>query len=280
VGVCLSAVAFSRLSSGRTGFIGWGRFGAGCFTSAALFFLLRVLDEHKDREVDRAWRPELPVPRGLVSLRELRLVAGALCAAAVALNAALMPDMLPLLLVPAGWAALMGREFFVGSWLRRHPLAYLGSHMLFMPAMDFYSTGLDWRLEGRLPGLSLGVFLAVTFLNGLVVEFGRKLRAPGQERPGVETYSALWGPRRAAWIWLACLGLAFACALWAGAWTGPGAARTACLALGALAALAQGLRFLGRMDPAAASRVEAASGLWTLFAYAWLGLAPFLLRLA
>jgi len=276
-GICLSAVAFSRLSSGRGGFIGWGRFLAGAFTASVLFFMLRVLDEHKDQAIDRRYRTELPVPRGLVSLAELRWVGGGLSALAVALNAWLMPAMLPLLLLPALYAALMAKEFFVPEWLRRHPQAYLYSHMLFLPAMDFYSTGLDWRLDGRSPSLSLGVFLSVTFLNGLVVEFGRKLRAPGQEREGVDTYSKLWGPRKAAWVWGLCVALAGGLALWAGSYTRLGPVRVALLCAAAAGALLQLRPFLRAMDAAAAKRVETASGLWTLFAYGWLGLAPFLL---
>jgi 4-hydroxybenzoate polyprenyltransferase len=276
-GICLSAVAFSRLSSGQAGFIGWGRFLAGAFTASVLFFLLRVLDEHKDQDIDRNYRKELPVPRGLITLAELRWVGGGLSALAVALNAWLMPDMLPLLLLPAAYAALMAREFFVPTWLRRHPLAYLHSHMLFLPAMDFYSTGLDWRLDHRGPGLSLGVFLCVTFMNGLVVEFGRKLRAPGQEREGVDTYSKLWGPRKAARIWALCVALACGLALWAGSYTRMGALRVVLLLAVAVAVLGQLRPFLRSMDAATAKRVETASGLWTLFAYGWMGVAPFLL---
>src|SRR5262245_51703150 len=39
------------------------------------FFQLRVADEHKDNEEDTKYRPERPVPRGLVTLAELRGVA-------------------------------------------------------------------------------------------------------------------------------------------------------------------------------------------------------------
>ena len=276
-GISLSAVAFSRVSSGRSGFIGWAPFLVGFFTSAVLFFMLRVLDEHKDHDIDMQYRKELPVPRGLITLAELRWVGGGLSVLAVLLNLLVMPAMLPLLLVPAVYAALMGAEFFAPEWLRRHPMVYLHSHMLFLPAMDFYSTGLDWRLDGRLPGWSLGVFLSVTFLNGLVVEFGRKLRAPGQEKEGVDTYSKLWGPAKAARIWLLCVVIAAGLALWAGTYTQAGPLRIAVLlAVGAV--VAYRIRpFFARMDPASAKQVETASGIWVLFAYAWLGLAPFIL---
>ena len=42
------------------------------FVSCLLFFFqLRVSDEFKDHEEDSRWRPYRPVPRGLVTLREL-----------------------------------------------------------------------------------------------------------------------------------------------------------------------------------------------------------------
>jgi 4-hydroxybenzoate polyprenyltransferase len=36
------------------------------------------------------------------------------------------------------------------------------------------------------------IFLIVTFLNGVVIEIGRKIRAKEAEEVGVETYSYLW----------------------------------------------------------------------------------------
>jgi len=51
---------------------------AAAFATVLLFFLqLRIADEFKDYEEDRRCRPHRPVPRGLVSLGELKAVAGA-----------------------------------------------------------------------------------------------------------------------------------------------------------------------------------------------------------
>ena len=66
--------AYSRLARGAPGCIPWPRYAVGAFTALVFFAWLRILDEHKDREIDRRWRPELPVPRGLVCLAELRRV--------------------------------------------------------------------------------------------------------------------------------------------------------------------------------------------------------------
>src|SRR4051794_33184144 len=124
-----SAAAYSRLLRGVPGFIRPGVFVAGVFTTLILFFLLRVLDEHKDATTDRRYRPELPVPRGLVTLVELRAAGLAALLLALLLNALLAPRLLWALAVFAVWAALMTKEFFIGAWLRRHVTAYLLTHM-------------------------------------------------------------------------------------------------------------------------------------------------------
>ena len=66
-----SAVSYSSLLRGQ---IEWPRLATVvvAFVSAFLFFLqLRLADEFKDFAEDAQFRPYRPVPRGLVSLREL-----------------------------------------------------------------------------------------------------------------------------------------------------------------------------------------------------------------
>src|SRR5271154_472032 len=67
----LSAVSYSALIRGMHQLPGW-RSCLVAFASSFLFFLqLRIADEFKDFEEDSRFRPYRPVPRGLVSLREL-----------------------------------------------------------------------------------------------------------------------------------------------------------------------------------------------------------------
>jgi 4-hydroxybenzoate polyprenyltransferase len=274
-----SSAAYSRLLRGEGGFIPWPRFIAGVFTALVFFFALRVLDEHKDREVDRRYRPELPVPRGLVTLGELRAIGGVALAAAVVLNAAILPALLVPMALVAAWAALMTREFFVRDWLRVHPTAYLLTHMAIMPLIDTYTTGLDWLETERHPPSGLVLFLTVTFLNGMLVEIGRKLRAPGAEREGVDSYTRAWGLRVAPVAWLALLAAAAATAVLALRRVGAGAIELAIVG----GAFAWGgwsaLRFLRAPDVAAQGAIERASQQWMFATYLALGTVPFVLRL-
>jgi 4-hydroxybenzoate polyprenyltransferase len=171
------------------------------------FFQLRVADEHKDNAEDTKFRPERPVPRGLVKLAELRVVAIGVGLAQIALTVALDWRLLgPLLLVWA-WMAVMTKEFFVPAWLKKRPVIYMVSHMAIMPLIDLYATACDWLPAGdSFPesvgghegfGLTLGAFLLLSLVNGSVIEVARKSWAPEMEREGVETYSRLWGAERA-----------------------------------------------------------------------------------
>jgi 4-hydroxybenzoate polyprenyltransferase len=273
-----SSAAFSRLARGAPGFIPLHIYAAGAATALVCFFVLRVLDEHKDADVDRRYRSELPVPRGLVSLGELRWVGGVAVALVVAWNALVAPALLAPLAAIAGWMALMTREFFAREWLRRHAAAYLVTHMAIMPFIDFYTTGLDWWLAGRAPPRGLVLFLAVTFLNGMVVEIGRKVRAPGDEREGVDSYTRAWGLRVAPAVWIVMLA-ASACV--AVAALGHVSARPVLAqALGAVALLCVvcGVAFLAAPETRWARRLEVASQLWPLVTYLTLGLVPFVAR--
>ena len=273
-----SAAAYSRLARGEPGFLPAGRFAVGALTALVFFFLLRVLDEHKDAEVDRRYRPELPVPRGLVSLRELRLVGGVSLAAVVLLNSVIAPVLLWAILAVAAWAALMTKEFFVPRWLRAHMAAYLVTHMAIMPMIDGYTTGLDWLAEGADAPAGLELFLLVTFLNGIVIEVGRKIRAPGGEREGVDTYTSAWGPRRAPLVWLATLaGTAFTAWL-AARHVGIGFVAAVLLAVAALATATPAVRFLRAPTAGSAKGIEAAAGAWTIAMYLLLGAGPFVAR--
>ena len=269
-----SAVSFSALlrDAGGPG----SRSTIVAFASSLLFFLqLRIADEFKDANEDARYRPYRPVPRGLVTLDELRTIAFIAIAAQAALAVWLDASLL-ILLVPIWiYLALMQREFFAARWLRARPIAYMATHMAIVPLIDFYATACDWWVAGvSHPPLTLSWFLLVSLGNGFVIELGRKIRAPIDEEPGVETYSALWGTSGAARAWLAALTCAGSCGLIAARsidMTGPLAIALAGL-LGACALTAR--RFV--IAPAAfgGKRFEALSWLWTVSMYLTLGLVP------
>ena len=273
-----SAMCFSALLRGSGHFPSWPLLLSGFASSFIFFAQLRIADEFKDYADDLAYRPYRPVQRGLVSLRELGVigVAGALLQLAIAL----LIDPALCLILAGVWAyfGLMTKEFFVSRWLKAHPVIYLLSHMFIMPLIDFYVTAFDWLVARVPPPAGLFWFLAVSFVNGIVIEVGRKIRASEDEERGVETYTVLWGRRAAPLVWLGAvlatggLGVAAAAQIH---FTLPGE-----LLLGALAAAAawSALTFLRRPTHAASKAIELMSGVWTLGMYLSLGVIPMAVR--
>jgi 4-hydroxybenzoate polyprenyltransferase len=248
------------------------------FVTTLLFFLqLRVADEFKDRETDARYRPYRAVPRGLVSLRELGAVAavGALLQLALALW--LQPS---LVLVLAGvwvYLGLMWKEFFARRYLIAHPMTYLWSHMLILPLITMYATACEWHTAGvRMPS-GLAWLLVASFFNGLVIEIGRKIRAPEAEERGVETYSALWGRRTATLAWWAAMLLAGLTSLPVAKAIGLSTILAAVFGSVLTVAAMAGWRFLLQPTSKRAGRFEPVSGLWTLVAYLGIGVGPWVL---
>lgn len=254
------------------------RFLAAAGSVIILFFQLRVADEFKDFDVDTRYRPHRAVPRGLVSLHELAVFAYVGAAIQFVFAISISVGLVPVLVVVWGWMWLMYREFFCPEWLRHHPVAYLLSHMIIMPFVTFYASAFDWLGTEKGMPAGLGLLLTVSFFGGLVLELGRKIRTPANERSGVETYSALWGTRRAVAVWLVCVTAAAISFLSASRFfpasevtTSPG---LAIAGLASTIALIAGLSFLaGRHQPATApdKRIERASGLFVLLMYGGLG---------
>lgn len=273
-----SAIGYSRQLRHAPGFIPLPGFLLCVLSNLTLFFLLRVADEHKDEHDDARNRAYLPVPRGLVSLRELRATAFPVLGLALALNGWFLPPVLPFYLLALAYLLLMRFEFFAASWLRRHLTPYMLSHMLIIPLADIYASSYDWRLDGAEPQPGLLLFFGVSYCNGIVLEIARKLRAPEAEEPGVDSYTRLWGFRGALLIWLAVLTLN--CALAAAAVLAAGSGASAAVLAGCyLLALIPWFRFLRRPTAKASKLLEAVSLIWALVMYLTIGGIPQLLRL-
>jgi 4-hydroxybenzoate polyprenyltransferase len=274
-----SAASYSRIIRGAPGFITAIEYAVGAISALGLFMLLRIFDEFKDADEDAAHRPYRPVPRGLVTLRELAGVGIAIVAVALALNALVMPRMLWPWLLSLGYMLLMGREFFVREWLKRHPIVYMVSHMIILPTIDFYTTGLDWINRGVDAPDGIAWFLLLTFLNGIVIEVGRKIRGADAEEPGVETYSALYGARRATIGWLCVLAATASTAVIAATHAGFGVVGFIVLATFVIASALPALPFLRSGEHRDAARIEYAAGVWTIAMYLTLGAVPMLVDL-
>lgn len=250
------------------------------FVSSFLFFLqLRIADEFKDFDEDSLYRPYRPVPRGLVTLRDLTVVWIICILIQLALALWLARPLLLPLVVTWAYLALMSKEFFMRRWLKSNPIVYMVSHMMIMPLVDLYTTACDWVPAGyRRPPHGLLWFLVVSFFNGMVIEIGRKIRSPHDEENGVETYSFLWGRALASAGWMGIIIVTGSAAVMAArgiAFTVP----AICVFATMLAiAIVTVFWFLRDPQPGRGKWIETVAGIWSLALYLTLGSIPILLR--
>lgn len=246
------------------------------FITCFLFFLqLRIADEFKDYEEDCQYRSYRPVPQGIITLKELKKVF--IVSSIIQLAAAAFLDikLAGILLIVWIYLACMSKEFGIKSWLKAHPITYMWSHMLIMPMVDFYATATDWILFES-PPYAIYWFVALSFFNGINLEIGRKIRSPKDEETGVETYSVLWGAKRACIAWLSMVLLTGLCAIGA-AYYLPDA--FFCFVIGFvtvyfMASVYHTKKFLKDTMKGDGKLFENLSGMFTLSIYLLLGLIP------
>ncbi|HTW49784.1 MAG TPA: UbiA family prenyltransferase [Acidobacteriaceae bacterium] len=275
----LSAVSYSALLRGASTLPGW----KPCFVAFANSFLtflqLRLADEFKDFDEDSRFRPYRPVPSGLIKLRELAWIWVGCIFLQLLLALWLSPRLIPLLVVTWIYLGLMSREFLMHSWLKARPITYMLSHMAIMPLVDLYTTACDWVPLGyRRPPRGLLWFLLVSYCNGVVLEIGRKIRTPGDEETGVETYSFLWGRYRAVLVWLSVMTLTAVFAVEAARGIAFGFPATFLLGSLVLISSVLGVRFLAAVVPGRGKSLEAVGGVWSLILYLTLGVIPIAIR--
>jgi 4-hydroxybenzoate polyprenyltransferase len=255
----------------------------GVLVLFGFFLQLRIADEHKDKEDDATYRPERPVPRGLVALAELRGVALAVALVQIALTASLDARLLWLLALVWGWMALMTKEFFAPKALKARPILYMVSHMAVMPLIDLYATACDWLPARVNPagifGMALVGFLGLSLANGVVLEIARKSWAPEQEREGVETYSKLWKPERAGIGVAAFMFIGLVLSAYVHVQSGAGIVFLIALMLATAYAMYTAIDYAGTPTPKTSKALETGSGLFVLANYLLLGVLPMAERL-
>lgn len=273
-----SAVCVSALLRQDTDFPAISTLAVSFFVLLTLFFQLRIADEFKDAKEDALFRPERPVPRGLISLKELLGVAVFAAVLQSVLVFSYDPVLMVVLLIVWIYMALMTAEFFIPTWLKARPFLYMVSHMLIMPLIDFLATACDWVAKNETVPERLTWFLIISFLNGVIIELGRKTWAPSMERPGVESYSSAWGLQKSLLSWSVAVTVSLLCALVIAyhigflmiaapvfiiLWV------TSCIAAYALWQL---------QNERLASQLENISGLWVFCIYLFLGLVPMVVK--
>jgi 4-hydroxybenzoate polyprenyltransferase len=119
----------------------------------------------------------------------------------------------------------------------------------------------------------------VSLFNGLVVEIGRKIRVLSDEEEGVQTYSALWGPKTATIAWLTAMGLTTTFAGVSAYKIGFMWSVLGILGVFMSTAIVLSIRFLGKSEKGAGKAIENMAGIWTLAMYLTVGAYPLVWKL-
>jgi 4-hydroxybenzoate polyprenyltransferase len=158
-----------------------------------VFVLLRLMDEVKDLAKDRIAHPERPLPRGLLTVREVEraifLLMGALFLTAAGLASAGATLAGVLLAVSLVYLWLMYREFYIGKSLARQPFLYAATHQVII--LPLYAIPSAIHSPGLIFDRRLLVYLFSNLFASFLYEVGRKLDP--EAHPILGTYRSMYG---------------------------------------------------------------------------------------
>ena len=174
------------------------------------FFQLRITDEFKYYEEDLKYRAYRPVQRGIISLKTLGKIGIATVIIQIMLAHVIDPEIIYFMIFVWIYMFLMAKEFFIKKWLTKRILIYALSHVVIMVfitlviveatqyivAKNIFDVFILQRYRHNIDFALIPLF-ALNYLNGIVLEIGRKTRKANEEEHGVQTYSKLWGRKKA-----------------------------------------------------------------------------------
>lgn len=156
---------------------------------ASLAYLLhiRVIDEHRDFGHDNVHHTTRPVQSGVISKQELQYVDIAAVLILVGIAATALRWALIMVAVILAYSYLAGKEFFIGEKVRRYFFTYNGINLVQMLLMQIFVYTL---FADPFPFTTLvWIHFLFTSMGTLVFEFVRKLKRPGDDGTGKDTYT-------------------------------------------------------------------------------------------
>jgi 4-hydroxybenzoate polyprenyltransferase len=177
--------------------------------------LMRLFDDLKDVAADQQLFPERPVPRGLVSPRDLwRMVLG-VHVLLLTINL-LIPLAFPWLLVALAFTWLTFKWFFARPFISTRLIVAFITHQPVGFLLNI------WVASALISGTSVTLhdnrvlFLCFLFITPVMLwEISRKIKAQGTENEYV-TYSKILGPQLAAYLLLMVASILSGGLIWAG----------------------------------------------------------------
>ncbi len=157
------------------------------------FLMIRIIDEFKDYEEDCKFRPYRPVPRGLITLRELKILFIICAILQLAITICINPKGIFLLIFVWIFFAIMSKCFFMKKFLDKHLLIEVFLDELLMPILILYLSSYIYYIDYS----KIWKLLVMSYIISWIVELARKIRCKEDEEEGVRTYTAVLGIRKA-----------------------------------------------------------------------------------
>ena len=111
-------------------------------------------------------------------------------------------------------------------------------------------------------------------MNGMVLEFGRKIRTPDTEEVGVVSYTGLYGTKGGTIYWMLLLFATYILANMATSYAGYGSTGFIVLTVIFVISIIPGFLFLRNHTKKLTKLIEISSAVWMVFMYLTLGAVP------
>lgn len=155
------------------------------------FLMVRITDEFKDYEEDCKYRPYRPVPRGLITLKELKVLF--IISAVLQVLITFLFNKSGLICLALVWfvSGLLSKDFFIKKIIDKHILLGVLLDEVLMPVLVLYLSSYIYI------GIEIWPILLISYFASWTVEIARKIRCKKDEEKGVKTYTAVFGIKKA-----------------------------------------------------------------------------------
>jgi hypothetical protein len=176
---------------------------AAVATLVLVLLYYRVQDEFKDAATDRKFFPNRPLPSGRVRFGDLKVLMWTTFVLLFAINIAWGLVILPFLVL-FGFALLMHKWFFMEKYIASNRLLAFVTHAPVSLIGNYFVIAV-YANRFNAPLLTFSALIAAVWfaLPSLAWEIARKTRAPFEEIPGYQTYSAMIGSTNSAMLSIA-----------------------------------------------------------------------------
>ena len=192
---CFSNSEFNKVYPLGTSFFDWKIILTMFILGLLQFLMVRIIDEFKDYEEDCKYRPYRPVPRGLITLKELKVLFIICAILQIAITAIVNRYALKYLVLLWIVFYLMTKGFFIKKVLDKHILLEVTFDEIMMPILVVFLSKFP---NGRIFLTNrYFLFLFMTYVVSWIIEIARKVRCKEDEEEGVRTYTAVFGINKA-----------------------------------------------------------------------------------